>query len=114
MKKLLTIGHSYVVAQNRCLAHEFARLGAGRWEVTVAAPRWITGEIHPAALVVAPDEPCGVYGDTYALPNPPRNIVEVSDLLGMLIDRAHELGLKFTGTTAALAGQLLGFAEART
>ena len=60
MRKLLTIGHSYVVAQNRCLAHEFARLGAGRWEVTVAAPRWITGEIHPAALVVAPDEPCGV------------------------------------------------------
>lgn len=60
MKKLLTIGHSYVIAQNRCLAHEIARQGAGRWDVTVAAPRWIAGEVHPAALVVAPDEPCGV------------------------------------------------------
>jgi CheY-like chemotaxis protein len=27
---------------------------------------------------------------------------------------AHEIGLKFTGSTAALAGQLLGFAESRT
>jgi glycosyltransferase involved in cell wall biosynthesis len=60
VKKLLTIGHSYVISQNRCLAHELARLGAGRWEVTVAAPRWLPGEMHPAALVVAPDEPCGV------------------------------------------------------
>jgi glycosyltransferase involved in cell wall biosynthesis len=60
VKKLLTIGHSYVIAQNRCLAHELARLGAGRWDVTVAAPSWLPGEIHPAALVVAPDEPCGV------------------------------------------------------
>jgi glycosyltransferase involved in cell wall biosynthesis len=60
VRKLLTIGHSYVVGQNRCLAHEFARIGAGRWDVTVAAPRWVAGEIHPAALVVAPDEPCGV------------------------------------------------------
>ena len=27
---------------------------------------------------------------------------------------AHELGLRFTGSTAALAGQLLGFASEQT
>ena len=43
MKRLLTIGHSYVVATNRRLAHEMAIAGAGEWEVTcVAPPRLVT------------------------------------------------------------------------
>jgi glycosyltransferase involved in cell wall biosynthesis len=38
MKRLLTIGHSYVVAANRRLAHEMAVQSGGRWEVTAIAP----------------------------------------------------------------------------
>lgn len=38
MKRLLTIGHSYVVAANRRLAHEIAVQAGGAWEVTAVAP----------------------------------------------------------------------------
>ncbi len=60
MKRLLTIGHSYIVEQNRRLAHEIARAGRGKWEVTVAAPRSIAGEPHVTSLSVSDDEPCTV------------------------------------------------------
>ena len=35
--KLVSIAHSYVVALNRRLAHELAKVGEGRWEVTAVA-----------------------------------------------------------------------------
>jgi glycosyltransferase involved in cell wall biosynthesis len=50
LKRLLTIGHSYVVAQNRRLAHAMAIEGAGRWEVTVAAPRRLQGDLRAIDL----------------------------------------------------------------
>ena len=37
-RRLITIGHSYVVAENRRLAHEMALAGRGRWHVTAIAP----------------------------------------------------------------------------
>ncbi|HEX9368217.1 MAG TPA: glycosyltransferase family 4 protein [Vicinamibacterales bacterium] len=37
-RRLLTIGHSYVVAANRRLAHEMAVQSGGSWEVTAIAP----------------------------------------------------------------------------
>lgn len=37
-RRLLTIGHSYVVAANRRLAHEMAVQSGGAWEVTAIAP----------------------------------------------------------------------------
>jgi glycosyltransferase involved in cell wall biosynthesis len=60
VKRLLTIGHSYIVEQNRRLAHEIARAGRDEWEVTVAAPRSIAGEPHVTSLSVSDDEPCPV------------------------------------------------------
>jgi glycosyltransferase involved in cell wall biosynthesis len=56
MKRLLTIGHSYVVAQNRRLAHEMAVAGAGQWEVTVAAPRSYAGDLRRIELESIPGE----------------------------------------------------------
>lgn len=47
MKRLLTIGHSYVVALNRRLADEMAREGGGRWSVTAAAPAAFQGDLGP-------------------------------------------------------------------
>jgi hypothetical protein len=41
---------------------------------------------------VCPDSACGVLGATFAVPDPPRNIVEVSDLLGMVIDSRQVRG----------------------
>ncbi len=49
-RRLLTIGHSYVVGLNRRLPHELARAGAGSWEVTVAAPTFFHGDLRPIAL----------------------------------------------------------------
>ena len=56
MKRLLTIGHSYVVAQNRRLAHAMAVEGAGTWEVTVAAPRRLQGDLRAIDLEPIADE----------------------------------------------------------
>jgi glycosyltransferase involved in cell wall biosynthesis len=52
MRKLLTLGHSYVVSLNRRLAHEMSVAGQGRWDVTCAAPRYFHGEndLSPIAL----------------------------------------------------------------
>ena len=55
-RRLLSIGHSYVVALNRRLAHEMARVGAERWEVTVAAPKFMRGDLRPITLESFPQE----------------------------------------------------------
>ena len=60
LKQLLTIGHSYVVAQNRRLAHEMARQGAGEWEVTAAAPARLRGDLRDIELEPIPSEACAL------------------------------------------------------
>lgn len=45
-RRLLTIGHSYVVAANRRLAHEMALQGGGKWDVTAIAPRSFRGDLR--------------------------------------------------------------------
>jgi glycosyltransferase involved in cell wall biosynthesis len=50
MKRLLTIGHSYVVAANRELAHQMAVQGAGAWQVTAVAPAHFRGDLRPIAV----------------------------------------------------------------
>lgn len=56
----MTIGHSYVVAQNRRLAHEMARAGHGTWDVTVAAPSRLQGDLRTIELEPVPQERCTV------------------------------------------------------
>ncbi|MEN3340499.1 MAG: alpha-maltose-phosphate synthase [Acidobacteriota bacterium] len=60
MKRLLTIGHSYVVTLNRRLADEMARQGSGRWDVTVAAPAEYHGDLRPVRLDSAAGEACAL------------------------------------------------------
>jgi len=47
--RLLTIGHSYVVAGNRRLAHEMAVQGSERWDVTAVAPERFCGDMREIA-----------------------------------------------------------------
>ncbi|MGL4551464.1 MAG: glycosyltransferase family 4 protein [Gemmataceae bacterium] len=63
-RKLLSIAHSYVVAMNRRLAHEMARLDGGAWEVTAVAPTYFHGgnDLRPVHLEAAEAEPCRVVG----------------------------------------------------
>jgi len=56
--KLLTVGHSYVVALNRRLADEIARQSDGAWDVTVAAPLFVHGDLRP--IPMEPPRPDGV------------------------------------------------------
>jgi glycosyltransferase involved in cell wall biosynthesis len=58
--RLLSMGHSYVVAANRRLAHEMSRAGNGDWEVTAAAPVYFHGgnDLRPNHLEPLVDEPC--------------------------------------------------------
>jgi glycosyltransferase involved in cell wall biosynthesis len=58
VKRLLTIGHSYVVAMNRRLAHEMALAGAGEWEVTCVAPPRYPGDLRDVELEHIGDEAC--------------------------------------------------------
>ena len=54
--RLLTVGHSYVVALNRRLPHEIARVAGGRWEVTAVAPRFVRSELRDITLEMRTDE----------------------------------------------------------
>ncbi len=56
--RMLTIAHSYCVALNRRLAHEMARIGEGRWEVTAVAPQYFQGDLRPVPLELCSDELC--------------------------------------------------------
>jgi len=58
--RLLTIGHSYVIAANRRLAHEMAVQGRGRWEVTAIAPARLAADLRPVTLEPIADEACTV------------------------------------------------------
>lgn len=55
-RRLLTIGHSYVVAANRRLAHELAVQGKGRWEVTAVAPARYQADLGRVAAHAVPGE----------------------------------------------------------
>jgi glycosyltransferase involved in cell wall biosynthesis len=57
-RKLLSIGHSYVVALNRRLVNEIARIGKEEWEVTTVAPSFMHGDLRPMHLEVDPNEIC--------------------------------------------------------
>ena len=60
MKRLLTIGHSYVVAMNRRLADEMARQGGDRWSVTAGAPQTYAADLGPIQLERHENEACNV------------------------------------------------------
>jgi len=57
-RRLLTIGHSYVIGANRRLAHELARLPY--WDVTAVAPAKFRGDFGWHALQSEPFEACSV------------------------------------------------------
>ena len=57
-RRLLTLGHSYVVANNRRLAHALAVAGAGEWEVTAAAPERYPGDLRDVELEPIAGEAC--------------------------------------------------------
>ena len=60
MKRLLTIGHSYVVSLNRRLADEMAREGRDRWRVTAAAPESYAGDLGRITLERSGEDACEV------------------------------------------------------
>jgi glycosyltransferase involved in cell wall biosynthesis len=60
MRRLLTIGHSYVIAGNRRLAHEMAVQGRGKWEVTAAAPARLPADLRDVTLEPIDGEACAL------------------------------------------------------
>jgi len=61
-RRVLTIGHSYVVANNRRLAHEMAVQGKGCWSVTAVAPEHFRGDMRQVTLEPIAGEACQVRG----------------------------------------------------
>ena len=55
-RRLLTIGHSYVVTENRRLAHEMGVQGRGRWDVVAIAPDRFRGDLGSIAARAAEGE----------------------------------------------------------
>jgi glycosyltransferase involved in cell wall biosynthesis len=58
VRRLVTLAHSYVVANNRRLAHELARCGGSAWQVTTVAPRYFHGtrDLRPEVLARVPED----------------------------------------------------------
>ena len=48
-RRLVTLGHSYVISANRRLAHEMAVQGGGAWKVTAVAPATYRGDLGRVA-----------------------------------------------------------------
>ncbi len=61
-RKLLSIGHSYVVALNRRLVNEMSLLGKVEWDVTAVAPNLMYGDLRPLQLESDPSEICRLEG----------------------------------------------------
>jgi glycosyltransferase involved in cell wall biosynthesis len=57
-RRLLTVGHAYVVAMNRRVAHELARVGRDDWEVTCVSPRSYHADLGLEHFSALADEPC--------------------------------------------------------
>ena len=83
-RRLITIGHSYVVAENRRLAHEMAIAGRGRWRVTAIAPKAYRGDLRRVTLERLDGEACALVP------------------LGVRFDRAPHL-MMYAGLRAALS-----------
>jgi len=64
-RRLLTLGHSYVVGANRRLAHEMMAAAGDQWEILAAAPSFFDDkDLRPVRLELRPDEE----GKVVALP----------------------------------------------
>ncbi len=55
-RRILSIGHSYVVALNRRLADEMAKVGRADWDVTAVAPVFMNGDLRPIKVESLADE----------------------------------------------------------
>src|SRR4051812_18223194 len=68
-RRLLSIGHSYVVSLNRRLAAEMSQVSGGSWEVTTVAPKMMHGELGRVCLDKSVQEcrvePVSVYGSRH-------------------------------------------------
>ncbi len=62
VRKLLSIGHSYIVSLNRRLVNEIAHLGEGRWEVTTVAPKAMYADARYLTLSQEENELCQLIG----------------------------------------------------
>ena len=61
-RRILTVGHSYVIGVNRRLAHELELVGAGSWEVVCVAPQKYRADHGWAEFRALPAEPCRSLG----------------------------------------------------
>lgn len=82
-RRLLTIGHSYVIGVNRRLAHEMARLDES-WEVVCVAPARYKADHGYADFGVLPDEGCRAVGVRSHLTRSPHLFTYGSELRTIL------------------------------
>ena len=83
-RRLLTVGHSYVIGLNRRLAHEMARVGARDWEVTCVAPKTYHADLGPVTFSRAPNEPCETVAVRAFLTRSPHLFAYGSELRALL------------------------------
>lgn len=84
-RRLLTIGHSYVVGLNRRLAQELAR--TPDWEVTAVAPARFRGDLGWHVLQAEPFEACALEPVDVRLTRPPHLMLYGRRLRELLAER---------------------------
>lgn len=61
-RRLLAIGHSYIVPLNRCLTNEMARIGRADWDITIVSPLALKGDFRPLIFEKDAGNRCSVEG----------------------------------------------------
>ncbi len=59
-RKILSIGHSYIVGVNRRLVNEMSRISAGKWEVCAIAPTKLTNDFRDFEYRSEPTDICKI------------------------------------------------------
>jgi glycosyltransferase involved in cell wall biosynthesis len=106
MKRLLTIGHSYVVAANRQLAHHMALQGRDEWDVTAVAPRRFRGDLRHIDIEPIAGEACALRAVPVRLDRVPHLMWyggDVRDILARKWDVVHCWEEPYTRSAARIA-----------
>jgi len=112
LPRLISISHSYVVANNRRLAHEMAQQGRGRWEVTAIAPARLAADLRDVSLEPIAEEACTTRGLRMRLGRSP-HLRHYERQLHALLDSSWDVVHVWEEPYVAACAQVASAARAR-
>ncbi len=112
-RKLLTLGHSYIVALNRRLANEMSRIGSVDWDITVAAPIALKGDLRPLQLQSNTDDCASIKSVSVVLDRSPQ-LMMYHDRLREILQQGWDLVHCWEEPYVVSGGQVAWWTPQRT